>query len=123
VRRPRLSPKATDKVADLDEKLRWGLITPRRYDQEYEKILLRDQQNPKETKLSLLFRRGKITKAEYESRLKTLRAKYETRLKRRCEVLSDRSLSSGFGKPSVFPHGERSDRRRGRTAYLAKKSR
>ena len=77
MRRPQLSPKAIEKVADLDEKLLWGLISARRYDQEYERILLWDSRNSREARIRSLRRRGKISRQEYESSLGA---------KRRCAI-------------------------------------
>lgn len=122
MRRPKLSPKAIEKVADLDEKLRWGLISAKRYDQEYERILLWDSRNFREAKIRSLRRRGKISRQEYENRLRTIRTEEKIRKKGTREMVSDPSLSSGVGRQPAFPHGKRSDRRKGRTAYLAKKS-
>jgi hypothetical protein len=98
-RGPGLSREALDKVADLDEKLQWGLISARRYDQEYERILL----------------------SECSADLNEISGKAKPKKKARWKAFSDPSLSSGFGRVPAFPHGERSDRRKGRTAYLAKK--
>jgi len=92
IQEPKLSTKKREIVADLDEKLRWGLISPKRYDQEYERIILGGQSK------ALARNKGKRV------------------------PLSDPSLSSAVGRKPVFPPGNRSDRRRGRTAYLAKKT-
>jgi hypothetical protein len=141
----KLSPWAEAQIAHLDEKLRWGIISAREYDRRCESILDRNEilrqrgreqefgekRRKKLLELKLLFEQGKITTEEYKHRKKAVWRKYGVRpprKRREVKPKSDPSLSSGMGKLSngrgpVFPHsGIRSDRIRGRTAYLAKKS-
>ncbi len=125
----KLSARAHAKIADLDEKLRSGLISPHRYDQICDQIMWRDQNTKtsegRRRKLASLAEsreRGQISEAEYRLRLEKLRPKRSTRRKKKPKPVSDPSLSSHGGKPALFPPGARSDRIRGRTGWLAKKS-
>jgi hypothetical protein len=123
----KLSPRAKAEIADLDEKLGRGLISPRRYDQICDQIMKLDQKAKSrdgwrffKQKLESLRQSGQITEEEYRLRLQPKRK--NKRRKQKPKPVSDPSLSSHIGKPALFPPGARSDRIRGRTAWLAKKS-
>lgn len=128
----KLSVQAHAKIADLDEKLRSGLISPRRYDQICEQIMRRDvgakssEGRRFKQKLEVLRERGQISEKEYRLRLEKLQSRRNKPRKGgkkpKPKPDSDSSLSSHMGKPALFPPGARSDRIRGRTGWLAKKS-
>lgn len=125
----KLSTHAHAKIADLDEKLRSGLISTRKYDGICDQILRRDQKNKaaegkrrKLESLAVLRASGQISETEYRLRIETVKLKTKERHKKKPKPVSDASLSSAVGKPAVFLHGDRSDHIRGRTGWLAKKS-
>jgi hypothetical protein len=127
----KLSPRAKEKIADLDEKLTWGLISAHRYDQICDQIMQRDRnartsegRRSLREKLESLRERGQISEGEYRIRLNRIQAKRTKARKsvKKPKPVSDPSLSSHMGKPAVFPPGAHSDRIRGRTGWLAKKN-
>lgn len=127
----KLSPQAKEKIAELDEKLTWGLISSQRYDQICDQIMQRDR-NARASegrrllgkKLKSSRERGEISEGEYRIRLKRMQPKGTKARKsvKKSKPVSDPSLSSHMGRQAVFPPGPHSDRIRGRTGWLAKKN-
>ena len=104
----KLSPRAHAKIADLDEKLGSGLISPQRYDQICDQIMKLDQKAKSsegwrsfKQKLESLRESGQISEEEYRLRLQPKRK--NKRRKKKPKPVSDPSLSSHMGKPALFP--------------------